>query len=104
MSAPRYHWLVAGNVISASKNGQARQRGLNVLIKTDEPHFTRENLAQAQQGLMRRFLTEGPQEKGAEIVDVFTLSVSSLGLQTEEQFEGRFNKEGPEVEEYQLNA
>ena len=89
MSDPKYHWLVAGNVIATGPKGQVGQKGLNTLVRTDTPNFTRGDLAAAQEGLMRRFVAETPQEKNGKIVDVFVLSISNLGLQTTEQFEGK---------------
>lgn len=86
----KHHWLVAGNVIATGPKGQVGQKGLNTLITTEQPIFTREDLSRAQNGLMHRFVTETPQEKGAKIVDVFILSVNNLGLMTQEEFDGAF--------------
>jgi hypothetical protein len=95
MSAKHY-WLVAGNVLAAGPKGQIGQKGLNTLVRTTQPFFAREDMAAAQDGLMRRFVSETPQEKGGKIVDVFLLSVSHLGEMTEEQFEGSFATEAGE--------
>jgi hypothetical protein len=89
MSAKHY-WLVAGNVVATGPKGQVGQKGLNTLITTTNGFFTREDLARAQDGLMQRFVAETKQEKGGKIVDVFILSVSRLGLMTQEEFEGSF--------------
>lgn len=94
MNEPKHRWLVAGNVITASPKG-AHQRALNVMVNTVGPAFSRNDLATAQDGLMRRFTTETEQQKGAKIVDVFILSVSHLGLQTQEEFDGSFAASKP---------
>lgn len=91
----KYHWLIAGNVIAAGPKGQVAQRGLNTMVRTTDPVFTRGDLATAQDGLMRRFLNETDQAKAGKIVDVFVLSVSALGQMTTEQFEGSFAGAGP---------
>lgn len=105
MSAPRYHWLVAGNVITNHPKKGGRQRALNVLVRTDDPFFSRENLAQAQNEMMRRFLSETDPDKDEKIVDCFMISISHLGLQTQEQFEGIFSSPtGEETQEVRSDA
>lgn len=89
MSTPKHHWLVSGNVIVTSKSG-TRQRGLNTLIMTDKPVFTRVDIARAQEGLMRRIVSETAMTKHDKISDVFVIAVSNLGLMTEEEFEAGF--------------
>jgi hypothetical protein len=98
MSDPKYHWLVAGNVV-AGANGKVGQRGLNTLVVTGQPIFTRADIGTAQEGLMRRFLNETEQAANTKISDVFVISVSNLGLMTHEQFEGAFAEEATGSEE-----
>jgi hypothetical protein len=92
----KHYWLVAGNVIANNPQGQVGQKGLNTLVRTDKPFFTRRDLATAHDGLMQRFIKETPQEKGSKIVDVFVLSVSNLGVMPEEEFEREFSDVSPD--------
>lgn len=91
MSDLKYHWLVAGNVV-AGANGKVGQRGLNTIVVTNTIIFTRADIATAQEGLMRRFLTETENAQDTKISDVFIISVSHLGFMSQEEFDGPFAK------------
>lgn len=90
MSDAKHHWLVAGNVVATAGRGQIGQKGFNTLVRTEQPIFTRVDLATAQQGLMQRFVEETDPKQGAKIVDVLILSVNNLGRMTQEEFEKGF--------------
>lgn len=90
MSAPKYHWLVAGNVLATAPKGAVGQKGLNTLVTSEKAFFTREDLAKAQDGLMQRFVAETQMTKDTKIVDVFIISINNLGLMTQQEFEGSF--------------
>lgn len=93
MSELKHHWLAAGQVITADSKGVERQKGFNTLLLTEVHAITRSDLANTQKAMMYRFVNEAKQIKGANIVDVFVLSISHLGLMSKEEFNSGFSDE-----------
>lgn len=91
MGNEKHHWLIAGNVVAVAGKGQVGQKGLNTMVRTSTRHFTRADIAKGQEALMQRFLEETPKEQAGKIVDVFIISISHLGLMTQEEFDGPFS-------------
>lgn len=86
MDETRIYWLVGGEVVTANKKNLEKRRRLNTLVITQDPRFTRQDLAKAQQALMHRYLNEKQLEKGESFTDVFIMSINLLGEMTEKEF------------------
>jgi hypothetical protein len=69
----------------------ASSRNLNTLVQTKEPYFSRAELGKAQQilqvRLMRETFPENAIPADVKVTDVFILSVSALGLMSDEEFQ-----------------
>lgn len=89
----KIYWLVAGQVVTANKQGIEHLKGLNVIVITDGPMFTRMDLAKSQEGMQRRFVTECPQIQGFKIKDIFIQNIMPLGQMTVEEFNAGFEQE-----------
>lgn len=87
---PKFHWLVAGTVTAVNRTGKTNVRSLNVMLTTHNPEISRIDLAKAQEGMCRRFVSETEQIPGFKIADAFILSISALGFMTEQQFNAGF--------------
>lgn len=91
MDAKNY-WLVAGKIVVRNAAGVTHSHDLNVLLVTTHPAILRMDLAKAQEGMQRRFVTEFEQRKGFKIVDAFIMGISPLGRMTEEEFSTGFEQ------------
>lgn len=91
MDNPQHHWLVAGQIVVKYKDGEQKETNMNALILTQRKAFTKQDIGKAQQALQLRFYKEVPQDPDTEVIDVFMVSVSYLGLMSQKDFHDGFS-------------
>jgi hypothetical protein len=95
MTSKSHFWLVSAQVVTANKTGKENRNSMNALLNTENGVITRNDLAKAQRAVLGRFTTSCPQIPGHEITDVFMMSISHLGLMSQEEFHAGFNDAAP---------
>ena len=84
---PQHYYLIATKVLSVNTdNNIPLEMDVNVLLRTDSKNFTAADMGKSQQIAQMTFF-ERIGVPTMKVVDVFFVSVSRLGLMTEEEFQ-----------------
>jgi hypothetical protein len=86
----KFWWLVAGEVYfhPVGNPGQIQAANVNAIISTFGPAINGKSLGDAQRGLMQAAVDAAPKDAPVQPVQTTVLSISGLGLMTEEEFFG----------------
>lgn len=87
MDKHHYH-LVSGEVIFVTKDGNSGCVRLNTMLTSDDGTVPVRQIGRAQQALQMRFF-ERVGEPEAQVIDVFIVAISHLGVMTAEDFEAQ---------------
>ncbi|RUX60181.1 hypothetical protein [Mesorhizobium sp. M7A.F.Ca.CA.002.12.1.1] len=103
MSLKSHFWLVAAQIVTVDDKSQEHRFSMNVLLNTKADAVARKDLAKAQEAALQRFAPTFEQLKGHTLKDVFLLSISNLGLQSQVQFHAGFSDAGEGAAANQVN-
>lgn len=81
----KHYYLVAGEVVAKTAEGDAVPRRLNAILQLTEKEVTGAALGRAQQQLQLHFYDQ-MKDSTLQVVDVFLYGLSYLGLMTAEEF------------------
>lgn len=84
------HYFLFATQVVYQKHKLEYSRNYNVLINSENPFVTHDDLGHVQQMAQVRHFTEFDTHQRYRILDVFIQSVSHLGLMTEDEFKASF--------------
>lgn len=82
----QHYFLVAGQVIFHTNEGEHGQIMLNALVTNDARNFPARLIGRAQQALQMHFFKRMPDPTKVTVDDVPIYSISHLGIMTEKDF------------------
>lgn len=87
-SAKKFHYFMPSCTVIYERDGQTKQRTMNVVVQVSDKEFNYPALNQARMGCLQRVNMEN-NVKQEDVKDFILNSINPMGFMSQDEFEGK---------------